>query len=281
MRVVIDSNRVRSLELRQFLAAKATNKAVVTDWLMMEGYKAEAFGTLRDNLEVLGDFPQQVIVIKNTGMCMKVKPAPQMWKKLVWTEHTDTFTQFVDGVRFSKYRNSLIGQAIQERAQIAMKRMEELESRAAIIMGPHQAALELLASEDIDLIRGKESKANGFGRKIVSIVLLIAASYRQELGLRPLASNSNAIRGDFILRVAVAHTADFIQWIQSGRNTSKRPSKVRNDYVDMMLSVYGTYFNGVMSGDTGLLEKLCLQRVLLSLFSVSTPSSYQNGTGDL
>lgn len=144
MRVVIDSNRVRSRELRHFLASKLTNKAVVTDWLMMEGYKAEAFGTLYDNLEVLGEFPQQVIVLKNTGMCMKVKPATQMWKKLIWPEQIESFAQFVDEVRVSKYQNSLISQSIQERAQIAIKRIQELESRAAIIMGPHQAALELL-----------------------------------------------------------------------------------------------------------------------------------------
>lgn len=167
MRVVIDSNRIRSRELHQFLASKLTNKAVVTDWLMMEGYKAEAFGTLRDNLEVLGDFPRQVIVLKNTGMCMKVKPAPQMWKKLIWTEHTETFAQFVDEVRFSKYRNSLIAESIQERAQIAITRMQELESRASIIMGPHQAALELLTKEDINLIRGKKTEANGIGLSVV------------------------------------------------------------------------------------------------------------------
>jgi hypothetical protein len=53
-----------------------------------------------------------------------------------------------------------------------------------------------------------------------------------------------------------------------------KPNKVRNDYVDAMLSVYGTYYNGIMTGDAKLHVIHAINRHLLKALGAQLPPPY-------
>ncbi len=126
MRVVIDSNRVQSLELETFLASGPSHRAVVTDWLMMEAYKGDMRKSLYKSIAVLEKYPRQVIVLRNTGQCMRVRADAQMANRLIWTEHTKTFPEFMLEVRAAEAGGGAIEESLLERAREANRRMDQL-----------------------------------------------------------------------------------------------------------------------------------------------------------
>ena len=66
MRKVVDSNFLQSDELRDYLSKSAGNYVVLTDYAAMEAYKGDTLGTIYRSMEILADYPKQVIVLKGT-----------------------------------------------------------------------------------------------------------------------------------------------------------------------------------------------------------------------
>ena len=277
MRVVIDSNRVQSDELARFLASSKSNRAVVTDWLMMEAYKGETLKSIYKSVGVLAQFPNQVIVVKNTGMCMKTRVGPQMSKRLVWNEITDNFASFIEEVESAKIGNLLIEDSLLWRGQKANERMAQLLDEMDSILDGYGVMLDALTEQDILAIRGREMSSPGIIERIAVIASSIAEGYRQSLGIKSSGSTNKDATSDFLFRVGVAITSSFLEWVRTGSQKSVNPKKLRNDRIDAMLSVYGTYFNGLMTVDSKLSTTHSLNRNLLKKMGASVPPAY----GDL
>lgn len=64
-RLVIDSSKLQSAELREFLSASTANLAVLPDFAWFEVYKQETVDAVLALLSVIGDFPEQIIVLKS------------------------------------------------------------------------------------------------------------------------------------------------------------------------------------------------------------------------
>jgi hypothetical protein len=76
-RIVIDSNFLQSDGLRGYLADSPANYAVITDYAAMEAYKADTLDMLYRSMEILGEFPRQVIILKGTQAICGLLPAPR------------------------------------------------------------------------------------------------------------------------------------------------------------------------------------------------------------
>jgi len=63
---VVDSNYLRSPKLLAYLQETTTNYVVLTDYAAMEAFKRNPLNTLRHSMEILSDYPRQVIVLKST-----------------------------------------------------------------------------------------------------------------------------------------------------------------------------------------------------------------------
>lgn len=277
MRVVVDSNRVRSAEILAFLASSRTNRAVVTDWLMMEAYKGRTLDGLYKTLEVLAMFPDQVIVTMNTGMCMKTGVGNQMSKRLIWKEITNGFPSFIEEVEAAKRGNSLLEGSLLSRSEEANNRMNDLLDQADWIIGGYETMFETLTPQDVRAIRGNGLASPDIIERIASIGSSIAEGYRQNLGIKSSAPTGKDFGNDFLFRVGMAITSSFLEWVRTGNQRQAKPEKVRNDHVDAMLSVYGTYFNGLMTVDSKLIQLHSLNRQLLKKMRASMPPAYMSG----
>jgi|CXWL01.1.fsa_nt_gi hypothetical protein len=277
MKVVIDSNRAQSDELAKFLAAARSNRAVVTDWFMMEAYKGETRASIYKSLGVLSRFPRQVIVLKNTGMCMQTRVGPQMADRLIWRKHTTRFPQFIAEVESAKQGNLFIEEGLQWRGTLASERMQTLTDQSRDIIGQHEMALKGLTKEDIAIIRGKVLPVHeGTIARIVSIAVSIAEAYRQQAEARPENHEGKKYLGSFLFRVGLAQTCSFLEWVRTGGQINMRPEKVRNDYIDAMISVYGTYFNGLMTADKRLALVHSVSRELLRILGAKLLPAYRS-----
>lgn len=274
VRVVVDSNRAQSAELFAFLASSKTNRAVVTDWLMMEAYKGRTLDGLYKTLGVLKLFPNQVIVTKNTGMCMKTSVGNQMSKRLIWNEITDGFPNFIEEVEAAKRGNSLLEASLLSRSQEANQRMSDLLDQVDWIIGSYETMFKTLTQQDVRAIRGNGLASPDVIQRIALIGSSIAEGYRRNLDIKSLATTGRDFGNDFLFRVGMAITSSFLEWVRTGNQRLAKPEKVRNDHVDAMLSVYGTYFNGLMTMDSKLIQLHSLNRQLLKKMRASMPPAY-------
>lgn len=274
MRVVVDSNRIQSEELERFLASAAGHRAVVTDWLMMEAYKGETRKSIYRSLGILAKFPRQVIVLRNTGMCMRQRVGPQMANRLIWTEHTDTFPQFIAEVADARAGNALVEESLLWRGQKANDRMEALMESADWLMDGHRAMATVLTPQDISAIRTGKDVPHDILNRVFEISDSVSQGFREALSIPTPRERGKRHRDDFLFRVGVSTTASFLEWVRSGSPPIVKSEKLRNDYVDSMLTVFGTYFNGVMSGDKRLQAVQSISRELLRKRGVNPPAVY-------
>lgn len=95
MRVVIDSNRMQSDELRIFLSLSSDNRAVLTDYAAMEAFQGDTLVSIQASWEVLREFPTQVLVLKGTRDATRVAPeAAGMADRMVSKPETRAVVQF-------------------------------------------------------------------------------------------------------------------------------------------------------------------------------------------
>ncbi len=66
MRKVVDSNFLQSDRLREYLSKSTKNYVVLTDYVAMEAYKDHTLASIYRSMQILADFPKQVIVLKTT-----------------------------------------------------------------------------------------------------------------------------------------------------------------------------------------------------------------------
>lgn len=274
MRVVIDSNRLQTPQLETFLAAGPSHRAVVTDWLMMEAYKGDMRRSLYKSIAVLEKYPRQVIVLRNTGQCMRVRAAAQMANRLIWTEHTETFPEFMREIRLAEAGDTAIEESLLWRGREASARMDDLLSKAGLLMEGNVAMVSSLTAADVSAIRGNRIVPPDILRRVFGIATDIAEGLRQS-SEEPIPPPPVKMRSrDFLFRVGLAMTCSCLEWVRTGSPKNVKAEKVRNDYIDVMLSVYGTYFNGLMTGDAKLARIHGLHRQLLKAIGAVLPDPY-------
>lgn len=274
MRVVVDSNQLQTPQLETFLASGPAHRAVVTDWLMMEAYKGEMRKTLYKSIAVLEKYPRQVIVLRNTGQCMRVRAAAQMANRLIWTQHTETFPEFLREVRLAEAGDSAIEKSLLWRGREASARMDDLLSKAGLLMEGNMAMVSSLTAADIKAIRGNRIVPPDILSRVFGIAMDIAEAFRQS-SEEPIPPPSMRMRNkDFLFRVGLGITCSCLEWVRTGSTESVKAEKVRNDYVDVMLSVYGTYFNGLMTADAKLTRIHWMHRQLLKAIGAVLPDPY-------
>lgn len=74
-RAVIDSNMLQSPTLRVWLMEGSHNVAVLPDYLWLEIYKQQTVASLASAFTVIGEFPDQVAVLRPSGELGRLDPS--------------------------------------------------------------------------------------------------------------------------------------------------------------------------------------------------------------
>jgi len=273
MRVVIDNNQISGPQLEAFLRASPSNRAVVTDWLWMEAYKSGSLEGVYKSVSVLAKFPRQVVVVKNSSMCMCTRVGSQMANRLIWREIQQTFPTFITEVQAAQAGDSLMQGYVRSLCERARDRMSEMLEDAPNILERQKIIFDNMKSSDIETIRGRRDAEPEVLIRLTQMAIEIADAHRSGLrdAVRPKAKD---MLNDFGFRLGVALVCWFVEWVRTGSPKGLKPEKLRNDYVDAMISIYGTYFNGVMTGDGKLRKHHVVNRHLLSLIGARLPPAY-------
>lgn len=280
MKLVIDSNRLQSTELRTFLAKSQSNVAVLTDYVAMEAYKGDTLVGIFKSMEILSEYPRQVIVLKGTrSACAQRGRLAGLQRRLIDQAQTEGFPEFVENLRRAERGDTNLQRQLLEHGKEATAHLNRMladaESTAAVI----EDIARLYSKEERRQVRVGEVLPAAVVDKIVKSVLHIAAqAFRQHPDVN-FVPKYDELGNTFIFRIALSTYLLILDWGARGGARDANPAKFRNDFVDMNFAAYATYFDGLLSADAKIRRLHGELRVwLTTLFGCQLPSNLGYGS---
>ena len=94
---IVDSNYLQEPALRQYLNESQEHFVLLSEYLSMEAYKEPSGKALLKSIEILKDFPNQVIILNNTiTICGLIFKPEEKLKNLIDVTQTRGFKLFCE-----------------------------------------------------------------------------------------------------------------------------------------------------------------------------------------
>ncbi len=263
LEVVVDSNALQSDDLRLFLAASGAHKAVLTDYAWMEAYKGNSVESITKSMAVLCEFPSQVVILKGTKEVGALDArAPGVAKRMIWPKSHGEFQKTAEGLRQAQLGDLRTIAQIVRHGKAADEQMQKVLSDASVLLPVFADLMTLFTDDEIAIIR-KRSGTLDIGRKFLIIADQLFRNLVSGHPGRPRNPSHNSKINTFLYRYSLAGTIYLLEWIRHGGQMGTRPERIRNDLVDLNFAVFGTYFDGLMTADSRLLNLYIGLRVFL------------------
>lgn len=265
MRMVIDSNQLQSLNLRQYLFASPSNYAVITDYCSMEAYKENTLISIYKSMEILSEFPRQVIILKNTiEICGLSGKRSSLQKRMIDERQTKKFRQYVRDLNSARSGNVAFQKVLLELGEEANSHMARLLRDAVRIKKGIQELFSSYTKDERALIRRDADLPTTLVNKAIKDVRDIAATLFVDHPSSPPMPKPEDLPNTFIFRYTLSHYLLALDWCVHGGNQDVALEKMRNDMIDMSFVAYATYFGGILTQDTKTLRLHTKTRTWLS-----------------
>lgn len=252
MHLVIDSNQLQTDTLRSFLRQSKQNRAVLTDFMGIEGYNGDQQGYFRW-MDVLSDFPDQVVVLKGSAHAMAQSGRPSgLVRRLLDLETTTKFPDHVAAVRAAKDGRPHAVRQVDELRRYASEHLAKMELDAAAMRPAMDVLGAMYSKEERAIIRARRPYTDEMVAKLTENLFSIAVNLVGPTSRH--RSFDNDIKNTFAFRVALAMYVLVLHRTAGSSVKDISPSRLRNDLVDMTFVAYGSFFDGVMTADNRLIE---------------------------
>jgi hypothetical protein len=272
MRLVIDSNKLQSEELQTFLSKSKENFAVLTDFAAMEAYKGNT-PTIFESMAILSDFPDQVLVLKNTCAVLNLRGrCSGLQRRLIDQSQTSDFANYAKNLRHAREGNLQYQHQLKNLGYDATTHLDKMLGNAATMATAIIDIGKLYSKEERRTVRLKEHHSSEFIDKSVKKVLEMAGIGFQNQPNVNFVPSYAELPNTFIFRLALSHYLLALDWIAFGGVKDVKPAILRNDFVDANFVAYATFFDGLMSSDAKALRIHNETRLWLSeLFDCKLP----------
>jgi hypothetical protein len=265
MEVVIDSNFLRSPELRAFLALSPRNKAVLTDYCAMEAYKnADPIAAMQAQMAILSEFPSQVVVLKGTATVAGLRGRRAgLRRRMIDLDQTTNFPTFCRYLRQAS-TDSGVRNTINQYAVTARSNIEAVTADMTGLMSGIVDMAKVYDANELRILRGGGAFTELMIEKFVHVTMLLAAQlhHKQPNSLR--MPSAQELPNTFLFRAAVCMQLVVLRWAETGRSTA-RPEKLRNDVIDLNFATYATFFDDFFTDDKRALDLYAEAKVTLEL----------------
>lgn len=255
---VVDANFLRSPLLEDYFRADAGNHVVFTDHGCMEAYKGPGLVNLCRSLDIVSRYPSQVVVLKSTReiVALQSKSAcATSREEFVCRVQTRAFSQFCVGARgAASGKAPKIAEQLLAKSQLANDHFASVQRDAEL---GSQAVRGIAASYDPTLLKQLRTRASisaDYGQAIINGILQVAAIlFRDHPDVNRVPSGKD-LPACLIFRYALAAYLLGLRWISDGGVESVPPGRLANDLVDVTHVSYATYFDGLLSTDSKLID---------------------------
>lgn len=270
MRKVVDSNYVRSDRLHQYLSKTAKNCVVLTDYAAMEAYKGDTLASIYRSMEILSQFPKQVIVLKGTqAVCGLRGRRAGLQRRLIDGGQTQGFRKYCRNLLAAERGDLRLQKVILDHGHAATVHMERILADVADLPDALRGAADTFTDTEVRILRKGSDLTDEIIDKFVQNILLLAAVLFRDHPRVTKWPDATELPNTFIFRYALCAHLLVFNWIAVGSPPKLKPEKMRNDIVDMSFAAYATFFDGLLTEDKKLQNIYHeASRLLPMLFSV-------------
>lgn len=253
MRKVVDSNFLQSDGLRDYLSKSATNFVVLTDCAAMEAYKGDTLASIFRSMEILAQYPKQVIVLKGTQIVCGLRGRNAgLQRRLIDEIQTGEFSAYCKNLLAAQHGNVGLQNSILEHGREATARMDRMLADVANLPGVLSEVAGNYTDAEVKILRkGSELTEDMIDKLIQHILLLAATLFRDHPRVSKLP-DATELPNTFIFRNALCAYLLMLEWISVGSPLKIKPERMRNDLVDLHFAAYATFFDGLLTADKKL-----------------------------
>lgn len=250
-RLVIDSSKLQSAQLREFLSASTANLAVLPDFAWFEVYKQETVDAVLALLSVIGDFPEQITVLKSGGEFARLNLGlPSEVAAMEQQDVGPLIREMADVMNGPRRGDSIV-----------LQQLRNLWSSAAVsLAGMHEGAIDIVTSlpemseqmfsqHEIRIIRTNGRYTEEMFASIFGAAEQIWETLAEGYGLQWRSMLRDHTMSAYLFRYALGIVIYHLYWIRTGSPKLGRVDRIRNDFIDLSFAVYGTYYDGFLTAD--------------------------------
>ena len=253
MRKVVDSNFLRSNALREYLSKSSKNFVVVTDYACMEVYKSNSIDSICRSMEILAQYPKQVIVLKGTSVVCGLKGRRAgLQRRLIDDQQTQEFREFCRHLITARHGDLSIQRQLLEHGRAATANINRIQADSANLLNAISAYANDFTDTEVRVLRKGLPFTKEMADKFIRNVLLIAGNMFKDHPRVKKFPKAKEFPNTFIFRAALCAYLLTLRWISDGGAQSAKPAKMRNDIVDVSFAAYATFFDGVLTKDKKL-----------------------------
>jgi hypothetical protein len=252
VKCVVDSNYLRSEKLREFLATSPKNFAVLTDYSAMEAHSREPLITVFKSMEIVSEFPRQVVILKSSPSAALLRGRQSgMRKLLIDKEGTREFGKYCYQLKLAKAGDIRLQRALLEKGRLSGGQLDLIRSQAGTkdFREVINDLTDLFSKEELSIVRQKQAFSGAMIGKFASVVVRSAAhgfAIHQNI---PRLPRPEELPNTFLYRFALCGCVLLLRWASHGGAETATSEKLRNDIVDLNFVSFATFFDGLLSDD--------------------------------
>lgn len=279
MKVVIDSNQMRNPLLRSFLEKSQHNFAVITDHCAMEAYKGNSRTGIIQSMEILSEYPSQVLVLKSSITISGLRGRESgLQRRLIDEKQTAEFPQFIQELKqienIQNNQNPLL-KGLHDHEEAATTYLQKMLNGTFDMDFAIEKIKQNYSRLELSFIRKNEVPPLDMINKITIGVFDVATIIHAKHPYGNIVTKRDEFKNTFIFRLSLCTYLLCLRWAANGGIKKMSREKVRNDLVDMYFVAYATFFDGLMTAEKKVLAIHQEARLWLSaLYGCTLPSGF-------
>lgn len=260
---VVDSNYLQNPSLRYYLSESKENFVVLTEYLAMEAYKEQSGKILLKSIEILKDFPDQVLILNATiTICGLIFKPEESLEVLIDTVQTKDFKKFCEAL----LKPEKVEQFIENHREEAILQMERILNDANKFLDGCKGLLESFTPNELKIIRKKQLYSEEIITKIFKHTLEASMYMFHTHPETKRLPSIDELPHTFIFHNCLCMVLVFVKWVENGSPQVIRQERIRNDIVDGNFASFALYFDGLLTNDDNLNELYNKAKALLRIF---------------
>lgn len=245
---MVDSNFLQDERLRAYLGASPNNYAVLTDFVAMEAYKEDTLARIYDRMEIVSQYPRQVLILKGThDVCGLSGPAS--WNSLIDEAQTREFPDYCRHLLAAQGGDLALQQQLLEHGREARAYIDQMLRGTSALSSGIDLMAKTYSPAELKILRRREKHTPQMRDKLVRNVLLLAGELFKGHPVVTEVPLAPDLRNTFIFRYALCGYVSIAKRIEDGGAGTAKPEKLRNDVIDVNVAAFATYFDGLLTAD--------------------------------
>jgi hypothetical protein len=255
MRKVVDSNFLQSEKLRDYLSKSPRNFAVLTDYASMEAYKGNTLVSICRSMQILADFPRQVIILKGTQTVCGLKGRSSgLQRRMIDETQTRGFGEWCRQLAAAERGDIRLQNQLLEHGREAAAQMDRVLADARKFSPGLEEISKTYTPAELRILRNDVPYTKELFDKIATNILLMAAFMFVDHPRVATLPPATELPNTFIFRVALCAYLLALRWISVGGARNVKPERIRNDIIDLNFAAFATYFDGILTSDLKVRE---------------------------